>query len=96
MAEQPHDFWNLDLSKLTWSGWLLMLLTIGTVIGILVAVIGVLDALGFRRDPVANRGDRWMGLVAFVPALAVGCGVFVGGRHLFERLGCPIQRRPQE
>jgi hypothetical protein len=92
MAEKPTEFWNLDLTRLTWTGWLLMLLTVGTVLGALAAGIGLMEALGFRADPADRRKDRWLAAVAFVPAAALGCGVFEGGRRLLQRAGMPITR----
>jgi hypothetical protein len=92
MTEKSPDFWNLDLTRLTWSGWLLILVAIATVLAVAVALIGLLEVLGLRHDPVNNRNNRWMGLFALAPALAAGSGVFVLGRWIFNRLGLPILR----
>jgi len=92
MAEKHGDFWNLDLTKLTWSGWLLILLSIGVVVAVMLAMIALLAALGF---PISDRSGnkRWLGLVALIPALGAGSGVFVLGRRLLDQWGAPIMRR---
>jgi hypothetical protein len=90
--EKPHDFWNIDLGRLTWSGWLLMLLTIGTVLGVAILVVFLLELLGFERDPSNPRGDRWMMVLGMGGGVGAASGVFLLGRRLFDRLGCPILR----
>jgi hypothetical protein len=92
MPEKPHDFWNLDLTKLTWSGWLLMLLTVATVLGVAVVVMLTLEALGFQRHATDWRSGRWMAVLGVGVGIAAGAGVFAGGRWLCNRLGCPILR----
>jgi hypothetical protein len=92
MGEEPREFWNIDLTKLTWSGWLLILVTVGTALSVMIAVVGLLHVLGFQRDPTQTSSGRWVGAVALVPGLAIGSGVFAGGKWLFERAGCPILR----
>jgi hypothetical protein len=88
--QQPHEFWKIDLSKLTWSGWLLIIVTIGTLLGVLIGMMALFEALGVHHDPVNNRNNRWMAVLAFIPAIGAACGVFVVGRKMFDRLGCPI------
>jgi hypothetical protein len=50
MAEKDGDFWNLDLTKLTWSGWLLILVSIAVVLGVLVAMIALSGIRGGRSQ----------------------------------------------
>jgi hypothetical protein len=92
MPQHSPDFWNLDLTKLTWSGWLVILASCATVIGVGIAGIWVLEVLGLRHDPINNRNNRGLALLAFAPALAAGCAVFLLGRLFFARLGWPILR----
>jgi hypothetical protein len=90
MPEKPGEFWNIDLTRLTWSGWLL-LVTIGVVVGVVVIEVLLSSALGFRHNP-GHRPSRWLGVIALIPALAAGVGVFELGRRLFRSAGCPITR----
>ena len=92
MAEKGPDFWNLDLTKLTFVGWLLILLSIGTLIGTLIAMAALLTALGFKRNVEDNRGNRMMAILAFIPSLGAASGVFLLGRMLLERMGLRITR----
>jgi hypothetical protein len=92
MPEQPSEFWNLDLKRLTWSGWLLMLLTLGALVGVGVAMMFLLEALGVRKETEDNHPRRWFALLILLPALGVACGVFALGRRLLERLGLPIMK----
>src|SRR5947209_2206958 len=95
MPEKPTEFWNLDLKRLTVTGWLLMLLTLGTVLGGAVGMMFLLEALGVRKEAGDNRQNRWLAIVALAPAIGVGCGVFALGRRFFDLIGLPILRRPK-
>ncbi len=93
MSEKPPDFWNLDLGKLTWAGWLLMLLTLGTLIGTAVGLIGVTESLGLRLEPGETRRPGWVKWAVFVPALGAACGAFALGRWSLGRAGLSILRQ---
>ena len=69
-----------------------MALTVAVFIGLMMAMIGLFEALGLRRDPVANRGDRWMAIVAFGPALGAASLLYLTGRRWLQRVGLPMQR----
>jgi hypothetical protein len=88
MSSQFPDFMHLDLSKLTLAGWLLMLLTLATVVGVFVLVGLVLHLLGFE----VGSGNRVLAVIVVVCGLAAGAGVFQGGRMLLDRIGVPILR----
>jgi hypothetical protein len=92
MRPKSPDFWNLDLTRLTWSGWLLIVAAITAVIAVTVGAIMLLEGLGLRHGPVNNRNNRWLGIVVLAPGIAAGAGVFALGRSLFNRLGWPILR----
>ena len=87
MAESP-DFWNLDLRKLTWCGWLLMLLTVVTFFGAAVALAGLYRALGWDGD----HGRGWVRAAIFLPALGAACAVFALGRWGLGRAGLTVLR----
>src|SRR5579872_3037134 len=91
VGERPPDFWNLDLTKLTWAGWLL-LLTLGTVIGTAVALMFVAESLGFHRDPGETSRPGLLKWAICVPALGAGCGAFALGRWCLGRAGLSILR----
>lgn len=79
-------FWNVDLTKVTGSGCLLILASIITVMGVGVAIGLVVHGLEFKL----SRGT--LKIVAFVPAMAAGCGVFALGKWLLARSGRSIVR----
>jgi hypothetical protein len=92
MSEKPHEFWKLDLGKLTWSGWLLMILTIGTLIGGAIGMFLLLEALGLGQEAGTNRRSRWVVVLALLPAIGVASGVYFLGRQFFQWIGKPILR----
>jgi hypothetical protein len=88
MAERSPDFWNLDLTKLTWAGWLLMLLTLATLIGVAVALMALYEALGWSEQ----RSRGWIKVAVILPAVAAASGTFVLGRWCLSRAGLSIFR----
>lgn len=96
MTEKPPEFWNLDLTRLTWRGWLLILLAIGTVMAVSIPLLGLLTTLvGGRGAPGRDAVPRWMGIVAVVVGVGAGSAVFELGRRLLLRAGFPITRPPK-
>ena len=54
MAEPPPEFWKLDLTKLTFAGWVLILIASATVLGVS-ALARSGSSPGFsNRDPIYN------------------------------------------
>ena len=88
VADSP-DYWNLDLRRLTWCGWLLMLLAVVTLFGAALALAGLYRALGWDGDH--SRG--WVKLVIFLPALGASCAVFALGRWGLGRAGLSVLRQ---
>jgi hypothetical protein len=92
MPAPMPDFMHLDLTRLTWAGWLLLLLTLGVVVGACVGMMLALGALGVMTEVGKSRGVVAAVLVA---SFAVGGGFFAGGRLLLQGAGLPILR-PQK
>ena len=92
MADETKPFWHLDLSKITAFGWLLLLITIASIIGATLLLLLLLEVLGLRHNP-ANLGQKsWYEKAAVVIAVGVGCGVFEAGRRILARLGFRVTR----
>jgi len=92
MAGETKPFWQLDLSKITWVGWLLMLISIASIIGATILIMLVLEALGLRHNP-GNVGHRpWYEKGAVVVGVGVGFSVFEAGRRILARLGYRVTR----
>ncbi|HLW65773.1 MAG TPA: hypothetical protein VKS79_10675 [Gemmataceae bacterium] len=91
MSDKPGEFWNVDLARLTLSGWLLMLGTVGVVVGVVILEVLLAGAFALRPEP-GQRMPRWVGVLALLPAIASGAGVFEAGWRLFRNLGCPVTR----
>jgi len=81
--ERTHSGMNLDLSKLTLSGWLLLLSTFGIVIR-----FGVIFAHLFPEGVEGPATRKVIGGVGF----ALAAGFFIGGQVVLKKLGLPILR----
>ncbi|MFL5244580.1 MAG: hypothetical protein ACJ8FY_20970 [Gemmataceae bacterium] len=92
MPQKLPEFMHLDLFKLTWTGWLLLLLALATVLGVGAVIILTLDTLGYRVDSSSGRGVKG---TIFIIALAAAAGVFELGRRWLDRIGLPILRDKQ-
>jgi hypothetical protein len=89
MADASPEFWKLDLTKLTLAGWLLMLASIATVLGVSAALLGLLSWLLGAGN---QRPSRLVAGLAVVAAIAVGAGVFALGQNGLSRLGLRVLR----
>ena len=89
MGDRFPEFMHTDLTKLTWSGWLLLLVTLGVVVATAL-VLGLLLVVGF--GVAVGQGNRWVMAVILIVALGAGGGVFQLGKHLLARAGFPILR----
>jgi hypothetical protein len=89
MPAPMPDFMHLDLTRLTWAGWLLLLLTLGVVAGACVGIMLALWALGVVTEPGKHRG---VAAVVLIVSLGAGGGFFAGGRRLLQGAGLPILR----
>jgi hypothetical protein len=89
MPAQMPGFMHLDLTRLTWTGWLLLSTTLGVVGGACVGIMLALGALGLVTEPGKHRG---VAAVVLIVSLAAGGGFFEGGRRLLQGAGLPILR----
>jgi hypothetical protein len=89
MPAPMPEFMHLDLTRLTWAGWLLLLLTLGVVIGACVGIMLTLGALGVVTEMGKSRG---VVAAVLVVSFAAGGGFFAGGRLLLQGAGLPILR----
>jgi hypothetical protein len=89
MADKFPGFMRLDLTKLTLSGWLLMLLTLGVVLAAFVVPMLVVNTLGIAVD---GRNNRWAMVVLLIVAFTLGGGFFEGGKRVLNHLGLRILR----
>ncbi len=92
MSDEQQQFWNLDLSKLTCSGCLLMVLTVGVVLGVAAGLMGLLKMMGMPAQNPDGGSNKVVGVIALLPAVALGGGVFALGRKLLKKIGMPIMR----
>jgi hypothetical protein len=92
MSENQEDFMNLDLTKLTLVGWLMMLLTIATVLGLMIGLALLLELVGISLDDPEGGKRRWLMGVCLLAGVAAGVGFFEGGRRLLNHLGLPLLR----
>lgn len=86
---EQKQFWNLDLSRLTGSGCLLMAVTILLTLGVGMVAVFLIQA--FPLTP-GVKPSRWMGYLALLPAVIVGSSVFAIGKSWLTRNGRPITR----
>jgi hypothetical protein len=87
MPAHLPEFMHIDLGKLTGTGWLLLLATLGMVGGVVLALVTAVAALGVT---ISGRENRWVVVLILVGAFAVGGGFFALGRRLFAQVGFPI------
>jgi hypothetical protein len=90
MSNKFPDFMNMDLSKMTWSGCLLIVLSVGVIFAAAVGAIYVLKLCGVDVDSKESRTPKVVGVVIGV---AVAGAFFNLGKYLLERMGLSIQRR---
>jgi hypothetical protein len=88
MGDRFPEFMHTDLTKLTWSGWLLLLFTLGVVV---VTALG-LGLLAYVTGIAGDQGRRWVMAVILIVALGAGGGVIQLGKHLLAPVGFPILR----
>jgi hypothetical protein len=92
-APQPTpEFWKLDLAKLTFAGWILILSACATVLGVAALLLGLLSILGGGANQADNHPSRLAATVAVFIGVAAGAGVFALGRLGLERLGLKVMR----
>jgi hypothetical protein len=89
MGDKFPEFMHTDLTKLTWTGWLLLLTTLGVV---LLAALGLGLLLVVVFGVQLGQGNKWVMAVVLILALALGGGVFQLGKYLLARAGFPILR----
>ena len=92
MSDKPDGFMNMDLTKLTLVGWLMMLLTIAVVVGVAFAVGAIFRLVGLDFHTPEGAQRRWVAALCILPGIAAGGGFFEGGRRLLNRLGFPLMR----
>jgi len=85
-APKDGDFWNLDLFRLSASGWLLIL-----VCGILVVALMFVVLLILPHDLEAQTRRRWAGIGLLV-CLGASAILFAIGRKWLDKVGWPILR----
>lgn len=86
MAATPGDLWHVNLTKLTWIGWLLVLIATGIVFAVVLLVIDLIsDITGVLKSNEISR-------IAAIAAILVSVGVFWLGKRFFEWAGFPIIR----
>ena len=88
MRQKVSDFLNVDLARLSVAGWLLMLASLGIVVGGI--ALFAMAAPGGGADGAAP--PRWAAYLAWVAAALF----FFGGRWALEALGVAVYRRPPE
>jgi hypothetical protein len=88
MSSQFPDFMHLDLTKLTLAGWLLLAVTLASVVGVVVLLGLLLYGLGFEL----GSGNKALAAVCVICGIAAGAGVYQLGRMLLDRAGIPILR----
>ena len=85
MQRKLADFFHVDLARLNVAGWLLMLASLGVVIG------GIaLFAMNAEREGGPPPMTRWVAYLCWVGAALL----FFGGQWALEALGVGIYRRP--
>jgi hypothetical protein len=92
MPQSTPEFWKLDLTKLTRAGWLLMLASIATVLGVSVTFLALFAALGWLGNQGNSRPSRLVGGIAVLLGIGAGVGVFSLGQSALARLGLKIMR----
>jgi hypothetical protein len=89
MQEKLSDFLNIDLARLNFWGWLLMLSALGIVVG---GIIILILATENNQSGQPARTPRWPAYLCWLAAALF----FFGGRWLLDSLGIGIYRRPPE
>jgi hypothetical protein len=86
MAKLPY-FMNLDLSKLTWAGWLVMLGTLAVFILGILAVGMAAKAVGWEMT-----SSRTAAMLVVLPVLFAAGGFFWACRYFLEAHGITVYR----
>ena len=89
MRQKISDFLNIDLGRLNLWGWLLMLTSLGIIVG------GIVLYAQAVEDNQAGQPARMPRSIAYLCWL-VAALFFFGGRWVLESLGTGIYRRPPE
>ena len=91
MSQFP-DFMRIDLSKLTFSGCFLVLLSFVLALGAAIGV-GFLVAQLFPGLTNQGRPGRGIMVAAVIAGFAIGAGFFQLGRFLMRRMGLRMYRK---
>jgi hypothetical protein len=86
MAKLPY-FMNLDLGKLTWAGWLVMLGTLAVFVLGLLAAGTAATMIGWKMT-----GNRTTAILIVLPVLFAAGGFFWGCQYLLEANGITVYR----
>jgi hypothetical protein len=93
MPEKPHRSWNVDLGRLTLSGWLLTLVMLAAAVG---GALATAPFLTLMIPEVSPKRSRWLFLircaVIAAPAVLAGGCVFLVGRQLLKVIGVRVVR----
>jgi hypothetical protein len=89
MSNKFPDFMNMDLSKFTWSGCFLVILSVGVIFGAAIGAIYVLKLCGVDVDDKQSRLPKVVGVLV---GLAAAGAFFNLGKYLLGRMGLSIQR----
>jgi hypothetical protein len=89
MREKISDFMSVDLARLNLYGWLLMLASLGIVVG---GVVLIVQAGESEQAGRVNHIPRWLGYLCWGAAALF----FFGGQWALDALGLGIYRQPKE
>jgi len=96
MSQDTPEYWNLDLSKLTISGWLLFLASLGVCAAVF-SVFFLMIAFFFGNPNKPENDSVFRGtvteLACTVIALPLSGWFFVSGKKVLSSAGFPIMRQ---
>ena len=87
MADQKDESYTIDLSKLSWTGWLLLLVTLA--VFLILVVITPVPQKGVPGGPIPRTP---INTIVIVLDLVVAGAFFAGARSILNRLGLSIYR----